>query len=117
MNFADYDGGNFTPNGASVNLTKTELTENPVFIKKVIPVGTHKVAYLMYNGFTANFDSQLNAAFGEFTAAGATDLVLDLRYNGGGSVKTATRLASMITGQFTGQLFAKEQWNAKSGGF
>ncbi|MDI1256812.1 MAG: S41 family peptidase [Flavobacterium sp.] len=113
LNFANYDGGNFTPNGESVSLTKTELTENPVFIKEVIPVGAHKVAYLMYNGFTANFDSQLNTAFGEFATAGATDLVLDLRYNGGGSVKTATRLASMITGQFTGQLFAKERWNDK----
>jgi C-terminal processing protease CtpA/Prc len=30
---------------------------------------------------------------------------LDLRYNGGGSVQTATRLASMITGQFSGQYF------------
>ncbi len=39
------------------------------------------------------------------------DLVLDLRYNGGGSVETATDLASMITGQFNGQVFYKEFWN------
>ncbi len=39
---------------------------------------------------------------------------MDLRYNSGGSVATATKLASMITGQFTGQIFSKEQWNAKA---
>jgi len=113
LNLADFDNGAITPNGQSVNLTKTELTENPVFQKQIIEIGTDKIAYLVYNGFTANFDSELNAAFGEFQAAGATALVLDLRYNSGGSVQTATRLGSMITGQFNGQLFAKQQWNAK----
>ncbi|AWA29936.1 peptidase S41 [Flavobacterium magnum] len=113
LSLADYDGGNITPNGRTVTLTKTELTENPVFDARIIPVGSHKIAYLAYNGFTANFDSQLNNAFGQFLAGGATDLVLDLRYNSGGSVRTATRLASMITGQFNGQLFAKQQWNAE----
>jgi len=67
----------------------------------------------MYNGFYANYDAQLNNAFGELKAAGVTDLVLDLRYNGGGSIRTASYLGSMITGQFTGELFAKQQWNAK----
>jgi C-terminal processing protease CtpA/Prc len=67
----------------------------------------------MYNGFYANYDTQLNDAFGQLAAQGITDFVLDLRYNGGGSVQTATRLASMITGQFKDQIFAKEKWNAK----
>jgi carboxyl-terminal processing protease len=67
----------------------------------------------MYNGFYSAYDYQLNEAFGKFKANGITDLVLDFRYNVGGSVQTAIRLASMITGQFNGQLFAKEQWNAK----
>jgi C-terminal processing protease CtpA/Prc len=67
----------------------------------------------MYNGFYANYDTQLNDAFGALKSQGITDLVLDLRYNGGGSVQTSARLASMITGNFTGQVFAKQQWNAK----
>ena len=113
LNLADYNGGAITPNGTSVSLTKSQLTENPVFETRIIEQGSHKVAYLMYNAFVENFEPQLNAAFAEFKAAGATDLVLDLRYNGGGAVTTATRLASMITGQFNGQLFAHEQWNDK----
>ncbi|HEX8577222.1 MAG TPA: S41 family peptidase [Flavobacterium sp.] len=113
LNLADFNNGAITPNGRSVALTKTELTENPVLYTDVIDRGAAKVAYLVYNGFTASFDAQLNTAFATFRAAGATHLVLDLRYNSGGSVQSATRLASMITGQFNGQLFAKQQWNSK----
>lgn len=113
LNLADYDGGNITPNGESVTLTKATYSENPVLINTVIESGAHKIGYLMYNGFYSGYESQLNAAFGQLQSQGVTDLVLDLRYNSGGSIDTATRLASMITGQFNGQLFAKEQWNDK----
>ena len=113
MNFATYDSGNITPNGQSVSLSKSVLSENPVYLTTVINSGTHKIGYLMYNGFYPNYESQLNAAFGTLKSQGITELVLDLRYNSGGSVATATRLASLITGQFTNQIFAKEQWNAK----
>ena len=104
---------NIIPNNKSVSLTKTVLSENPILVNKVISTGGKKIGYLMYNGFYSDFDSQLNTAFGEFKSQGITDLVLDLRYNGGGSVRTATYLASMITGQFTGKVFAKQQWNTK----
>lgn len=113
LNLADYNGTTIVANGKSVDLTKTVLSENPILINKVITSGSHKIGYLMYNGFYANYDNELNDAFGTLKSQGVTDLVLDLRYNGGGSVQTATRLASMITGQFTGQVFAKQQWNAK----
>nr|WP_314897318.1 S41 family peptidase [uncultured Flavobacterium sp.] len=113
LNMADYNGTTIVSNGKTVALTKTVLSENPILINKVIESGSHKIGYLMYNGFYANYDNQLNEAFGSLKAQGITDLVLDLRYNGGGSVLTATRLASMITGQFTGEVFAKQQWNAK----
>ncbi len=113
LNMADYNGTSVSSNGKTVTLTKTTLTENPILIKNVITVGAKKIGYLMYNGFYADFDTQLNTAFGEFKSQGINDLVLDLRYNGGGSIRTATYLASMITGQFTGKVFAKQQWNTK----
>ena len=114
LNLANYVNGIITPNGQSVSLTKTNLAENPILLNTVINQGTHNIGYLMYNGFYSSYDSQLNIAFGSFISQNVTDLVLDLRYNSGGSVATATKLASMITGQFTGQLFAKQQWNAKA---
>ena len=67
----------------------------------------------MYNGFYSQYESELNEAFVYFASEGITHLVLDLRYNSGGSVNTATRLASMITGQFNNDIFAKQQWNYK----
>lgn len=118
LNFADltYDtNGNpvITANGKSLDLTKTTLAENPILINKVITNGAHKIGYLMYNGFYPGYDSQLNDAFGYLKSEGVTDLVLDLRYNGGGSVATSARLASMITGQFTGQIFDELAYNSK----
>jgi carboxyl-terminal processing protease len=113
LNLADYDNGTITPNGQSVSLTKTQLQENPVFKTAVFNEGSNKIGYLMYNGFYPGYETQLNTAFANLQSNGITHLILDLRYNSGGSIATATRLASMITGQFNNQLFAKEQWNAK----
>ena len=113
MNFADFDNGNITPNGQSVSLTKTTLSENPVLVNTVINQGAKKIGYLVYNGFYPNFESQMNDAFASLKAQNVTHLILDLRYNSGGSIATASRLASMITGQFNGQIFARQQWNPK----
>lgn len=113
LNLADYDNGNITPNGQSITLTKTQLAENPIYKTSVFEQGTKKIGYLMYNGFYSSYENQLNFTFEQFKLQNITHLVLDLRYNSGGSIDTATRLASLITGQFTGQIFAKQQWNAK----
>ncbi len=102
-----------TPTGESVTIPTQTLTENPILISKVIDLNGAKVGYLMYNSFIADFDDELNAAFAEFKSANITDLILDLRYNGGGRVSSATRLASMITGQYTNEIFEKQQWNDK----
>ena len=93
------------------DLSKAEYTANPVYITKTIDANGKKVGYLMYNSFTADFDPELNAAFANFQAEGIDELVLDLRYNGGGRVETAVDLSSMITGQFEGEIFNQQQWN------
>lgn len=104
-----------TSTGKTVSLTSVEYKEDPVFLSKVFELEGKKIGYLVYNGFTGTpeFDSKLNAVFAEFKNASVTELILDLRYNGGGSVETAVDLAGMITGQFNNQIFIKEQWNAK----
>src|SRR5699024_3526674 len=95
----------------SISLTKTDYTEDPVFMHKVLDIQGHHIGYLMYNGFYASFDGELNSVFSDFKSQGVTDLVLDLRYNPGGSIESSKDLASMITGQFDGQLFATEVFN------
>jgi len=112
VGLATLEGSTITDIDETFDLTKiANYNTNPVFIAKTLDVEGQKVGYLMYNSFTSDYDPELNAAFGQFKADGVTDLILDLRYNGGGSVRTATDLASMITGQFPGQLFMKQQWN------
>ena len=111
IGLATFNGTSVTPTGSSVSLTKVQYTENPVFISKTLTVAGNPVGYLMYNSFTADFDAQLNAAFAKFKTDNVTDLVLDLRYNGGGSVTSAIDLSSMITGQFNGDVFTTEEWN------
>ena len=111
IGLAELGNGELVSTGESISLTKTELTENPVHIATTLNINGQNIAYLMYNAFRSNFESELNQAFGNFVADGVTDLILDLRYNGGGSIETAKDLSSMITGQFEGELFALERKN------
>ena len=111
IGLAELGNGQLVSTGESINLTKTELTENPIHVSTTLNLNGQNIAYLMYNAFRSNFESELNQAFGNFVADGATDLILDLRYNGGGSIETAKDLSSMITGQFEGELFALERKN------
>jgi len=99
------------PGTENITISKEPYTENPVFKTEIINVDGENLGYLMYNGFTADFNSQLNNAFGEFASNNVQHLVLDLRYNPGGSVNTTALLASMITGQFNGQVFEKLIYN------
>ncbi|MCC8359168.1 S41 family peptidase [Salinimicrobium sediminilitoris] len=111
IGLAEINEDEISSTGETVTLQKEEYSSNPVYIAEVLDTPEGNVGYLMYNGFTSSFDEALNEAFGMFKAEGIENLVVDLRYNGGGSVETASDLASMITGQFKGEIFSKEQWN------
>ena len=119
LNFATYNTNNtpetsddtLQPTSDSAKLTKEVYNENPVYLTKVIEVNGVKIGYLFYNSFTSDYNTQLNNAFAELKAGGAQHLVLDLRYNGGGSVNSAVLLGSMITGQFNDQVFSKLIYN------
>ena len=86
--------------GQEISLTAVELVENPILLSDVLDAGGTKVGYLMYNQFVNNSAAieELNDVFGTFKAEGINDLVLDLRYNPGGSVNTSVILGSLIYG-------------------
>lgn len=113
IGLADFNNGNPISNGNFIALTKTEIQENPIAVAKVITEGTEKIGYMMYNQFAGNYDGQLNALFADFKAENIDHLVVDLRYNPGGFVSSATYLGGMITGQFNGELFSQNVWNSK----
>ena len=111
---------NIIPGQEDLTLIKSRIVKNPIHISKIIENGGQKIGYLMYNQFLGivesegkDYNSELNDAFGNFLSNGINDLVIDLRYNPGGRISTSINLASMITGQFNNQVFAKERWNSK----
>ena len=114
LNMADLNSNLLSPNGKNIALTKTEkFQSNPIQISEIIEVGPTKVGYLMYNQFAQGFDDDLNEVFSNFKSELIDELILDLRYNGGGLVQSAVNLAGMITGQFSGEIFGKYLWNKK----
>ncbi|MEM1257209.1 MAG: S41 family peptidase [Bacteroidota bacterium] len=102
------------PTVEEITLTKEEnFQEDPIRLATTLDINGQKIGYLMYRQFNSNFNGELNDAFGQFVADGVTDLVLDMRYNGGGSVNTSRLLASMIYGTNTNDLYIRQRWNSK----
>jgi len=114
LGIANFDNGNLVPKGNDVSLNAVEVTENPVHFSSIIQEGGKKIGYLVYNGFRSTYHDELNQVFSTFKAQNIDELVLDLRYNGGGSVLTSAYLSSMIEGsKADGTTFALLTYNAK----
>ncbi len=104
---------NYVLTGEEITLTKQVYEENPIYLSNTFEVDGIKVGYLMYNRFLNDYDAALNQVFANFIAEGVEELVLDLRYNPGGSVTSAINLGSMITGNTTNDVYLKQRWNNK----
>ncbi|HEY0432590.1 MAG TPA: S41 family peptidase [Chitinophagaceae bacterium] len=82
---------------SSASLSKSSFQANSVLYKNVITNGPNKIGYLVFNQFfDAPSRAELGTAFDYFTSQGITDLVVDLRYNPGGSTETQDTLADLI---------------------
>ena len=90
----------FSRNGApvSVSLQAVEVDTSAVQNERIIDTPTGKVGYLTFNTHNNVAERQLVETMGRFQAAGISDLVLDVRYNGGGYLDVASELAYMIAG-------------------
>ena len=113
ISLADFNNGNPITNGTTVTINQSEVQENPIKIATTLNEGGKTIGYLMYNQFSSAFDDELNMAFATFKSDGITDLIIDLRYNGGGSVRTASYLGTMISGLSQDNVFSKQVWNEK----
>lgn len=102
-------------NGTSrtVNLASQAMYCNPIILNKVEEINGHRIGYLVYSSFDASFDQELFDAFKGFKGK-IDDLVLDLRYNGGGHTISANLLATCIAGKASqGKVFAAYRYNAE----
>ncbi|MDC6389502.1 S41 family peptidase [Maribacter sp. PR1] len=114
LNMADFANGNIIQNDREVSLTKeAALAENPVFISKSFEINGITIGYLMYNQFTNEYDTDLYEAIQGLKNLGITELIVDLRYNPGGSVNTTRVLASMIYDTNDDNIFLRKRYNDK----
>ena len=98
----------------SVVLTAAEFALTPVPVSRVLDVGNgQRAGYLVVKDFITQAETPVAAALADFRAAGASELIIDLRYNGGGRISTATQLASQVVGALqSGQVFTTLKYNA-----
>ena len=82
----------------TLTLTAQALASTPVLKVATLPAPNQSVGYILFNDHIAPAEAQLVAAINTLKAAAVTDLVLDLRYNGGGYLDLAAELAYMIAG-------------------
>ena len=106
------------PNGEvhQAQMSKRVVTIPTVSLTQVVEVDGRKIGYLFFRNFVRPSVAALSEAFASLKAAGATELVLDVRYNGGGLVDVAVHLASLIGGTRTnGQVLLNWVFNDKLG--
>ncbi|MBT8066838.1 MAG: hypothetical protein KJO09_06325 [Gammaproteobacteria bacterium] len=98
-----------------VSITKDVVTIDPVPQWRIIDrgAGVPPVGYLELATFVSTADPVFDTVFGAFTAAGVSDVILDLRYNGGGLVSTANLLGDYLGALANnGRVFSATQFNA-----
>lgn len=99
----------------NITMNAVEVTHQPVLVSSTLDASGVKVGYLLFNDHIATAEAQLVSAINSFRTAGVQELILDLRYNGGGYLDLASELAYMISGNMTtGQTFERLVFNDKN---
>jgi len=86
----------YASTGRTITMSPEKIYENPVLVSKIFDFNSKKVAYLHYTQFELNAIEDLIREFSRYKSNGVSELILDLRYNGGGYVMTELLLGSMI---------------------
>ena len=99
----------------SVILRATEIESDPVQHVQVLNTDSGPVGYMLFNAFIAPAERELIDAARDLEARNITDLVLDLRYNGGGYLDIASQLGFMVAGPSAaqGRVFETLRFNDK----
>ena len=107
----------FSRNGANFTqpLAAQDVVKKPVLITKSIPTARGNVGYMVFNDHIVPAEQQLIDAINQLKASNVNDLILDLRYNGGGYLFIASELSYMIAGETrtNNKIFNKLRYNNK----
>lgn len=99
---------------ATKTLTKITYKSGPIYKTNVFTAGDKKIGYLAYARFSnkENSENVLTTAFNDFATKGVTDLIVDLRYNGGGYISTAEHMVNLIAPSGTSGVMFTEHYNS-----
>ena len=106
------------PDGSSVDvaLAATKYPLKQVYMDTIYNTSNGKAGYLVYNSFLGNQNqiaAEFARVFNKFSSAGVTNLIVDLRYNGGGYVNLQEELANyIVNGSANGNVMMKQMYNA-----
>ncbi|WP_207426034.1 S41 family peptidase [Pedobacter sp. SYSU D00535] len=100
-----------------LTLSKTSYKSSPIYKDAVITSGAKKIGYIAYARFShlaSNSKAELDRVFSSFVTQGVTDLIIDLRYNGGGYVATAEYLINTLAPTtLRDQIMFREHYNSQ----
>lgn len=107
------------PSGDVTIRMEKNFAEKPVYLDSVYTINDKKIGYMVYNFFAAGkndnsheYDRLLMETLSKIKSEGATEMVLDLRYNGGGRVTTAIALASaLVKDRSTDKVLVTAEYN------
>lgn len=107
------------PDNSSVDLTlnRGQYRDQAVYLDSVYLVNQKKVGYMVFNSFmgdTSRIYEDFDRVFNRFAAANVSDVVIDLRYNGGGYVTVQEKLANyLVNASANGGVMMKQEFNNK----
>jgi len=104
-------------NDALLSVSYSYFREQPVYLTKLFTNGDKKTGYIFYNTFNEEFDRNILDSIAKFKTKGITDLILDLRYNPGGEVSSAAKIATALAPVNEEQVFLISQANKNGGRF
>lgn len=94
--------------------TKAALSMNTVLMDTVYTFDTKKIGYFVLESFISSTRDELTSVFADFKSKGVSELIVDLRYNGGGQVDVSNYLANLIGGSVAyGYIYSKSYHNDK----
>ena len=88
--------GKISTEPADISMKAVKMYKDPILKDSVIIKGAHKIGYLCYADYTMDSEPRLLEIFSKFKTQGVTDVVFDLRYNGGGTACTSRLLCSIL---------------------
>ncbi|MEP6927710.1 MAG: S41 family peptidase [Ginsengibacter sp.] len=107
------------PDGSSIDisLTAANYAQQPAYLDTIYNIGSKTIGYFVFNSFlgdTGKISNDLQRVINNFSSQNVSDVIVDLRYNGGGYISVQEKLADYLApASANGNVMMKETYNDK----